>query len=281
MSMNEPTTSEPLAGVSRRNNVSRRLEGQVALVTGAATGIGAAIARRFREEGAQVAAAGLQAAELGDLASGIGALAIECDITDERSVRAMIDKTLAQYGELNIVVNAAGVIVTDDVESIEDDAWRMVFDVNLEGTMRVCRAAIPALKRSGGGAIINIASVAAFNSNPGKASYSASKAAVIALTRAIANHNGPDGIRANCLCPGLIRTPMAEAEMDEIAAARGISSEEAWAQIAAQSSLKRVALPEDIAGCALFLASEDAALVTGATLVAGGGGKIPPVARAI
>lgn len=258
-----------------------RLADQVALVTGAATGMGAAIARRFRAEGAQVVAAGLQASELNALGAEIGALAVECDITDEGAVRAVIERSMGEYGKLNVVVNAAGIIVADDVETIDDRSWRKVLDVNLGGTMRVCRAAIPALKRSGGGSIVNIASVAAFNSAPGRASYSISKAAVVSLTRAIANRYGSDGIRANCLCPGLVRTPMADAEVRGIASARGISVDDAWKELGAQSPLGRVTLPEDVADCALFLACAESLLITGSALIAGGGGRIQPAVRAL
>ena len=258
-----------------------RLLGEVALVTGAATGMGAAIARRFRAEGAQVVAAGLQASELNALGVEIGALTVDCDITDEGAVRAVIERAVGEYGKLNVVVNAAGIIVADDVETIDDRSWKKVLDVNLGGTMRVCRAAIPALKRSGGGSIVNIASVAAFNSAPGRASYSISKAAVVSLTRAIANRYASDGIRANCLCPGLVRTPMADAEVSGIASARGISIDDAWKDLGAQSPLGRVTLPEDIADCALFLASAESLLITGSALIAGGGRGIQPAVRAL
>lgn len=258
-----------------------RLAGQVALVTGAASGIGAAIVRRFRAEGAQVVAAGLQAAELTALAADNGATAAECDVTDDVAVRSLIARTLERQGRLDIVVNAAGIVVADDVASIEDGAWRRMLDVNLTGTMRVSRAAIPALQRCGGGAIVNIASVAAFNASPGMASYSASKAGVVALTRAIANAYGHEGIRANCLCPGWVRTPMSEAEMRSTAAARGISVQSAWDELAARIALRRIASPEEMAGCALFLASADAAFVTGAVLVADGGARLPAGARAL
>ncbi|MCE0767728.1 SDR family oxidoreductase [Pseudonocardia kujensis] len=280
MASNEKNSTVNLASVVGQSNKNPRLSGQVAIVTGAATGMGAAIARRFRAEGAQVIAAGLQVRELTELAAEIDALPVECDITNDTAVHAMIQRGVERYGKLHILVNAAGVICSDKVESARDREWRRVLDVNLDGTMRVCRAAIPELKRSGGGSIVNIASVAAFNSTPGRASYSASKAAVVALTRSIANENGRDGIRANCLCPGLIRTPMAEAEVDGIAAERGLSADQVWRDVASQSVLNRVARPEDIAGCALFLASADAALVTGSVLLAGGGAGAPPSARA-
>lgn len=258
-----------------------RFSGHVVLVTGAATGIGAAIVRRFRAESAEVVAAGLQRVELEAHAAQIGALAIECDVTDDTAVRAMIERTLQHYGRLDTVVNSAGVALGDYVAGIDERAWSRMLEVNLEGTMRVCRAAIPALKQSGGGSIVNVASVAAFNSTPGWASYSVSKAGVVSLTRSIANAYGRDGIRANCLCPGLTRTQLTEKETLAIAAARNMSADQVWEELAAQTALRRIARPEDIAGCALFLASPDAAFVTGTCLIADGGAKFLPTVRGI
>jgi NAD(P)-dependent dehydrogenase (short-subunit alcohol dehydrogenase family) len=260
---------------------SKRLADQVALVVGAATGIGAATSRRFRAEGAQVAAAGLQAAELASMAGEIGALAIECDVSDEAAVRALICETVAQCGKLTIVVNCAAVVSEDYAATIEDHAWRRMFEVNLDGTMRVCRAALPVMEQGGGGSIVNIASIAAFNSTPGWASYSASKAGVVSLTRSIANAYGSSGIRANCLCPGLMRTRLSEPAVQQYASTRGVSVDQAWQEIAAQASLRRLATPEEIAACALFLASDEASMVTGVALVADGGSTFRPSIRSL
>ena len=257
------------------------LAGRVAVITGAASGIGAATARRFRAAGAEVIVADLPRAELRALAGDIGALAVACDVTDVADVRALLATTLERHGRVEIVVNAAGLTVADDVAGIEDESWRRMLEVNLSGTMYVCRAALPALEACGAGAIVNIASVAAFNASAGMASYSASKAGVVALTRSIANAYGHRGVRANCLCPGWVRSPMSEAEVDALAAARGLSPESVWDELKARIALRRIGSPEEMASCALFLASPDAAFVTGAVLVADGGARTPATARAV
>lgn len=256
-----------------------RLAGKTALVTGAASGIGEAVVRRFREEGAEVIAAGLQPELLAELARQTGARAADCDVTQEPDVRRAVDEARA-LGRLDIVVNAAGIIQTDDVAEIDDRVWERMLAVNLTGAMRVCRAAIPLMKRQGGGAIVNIASVAAFNASAGQGSYAPSKAGLVALTRSIANRYGADAIRANCLCPGWVRTPMSESEMRDIGAARGIGMEEAFDELKPRIVLKRIGLPAEMAACVLFLASDDASFVTGAVLVADGGTKIAATARA-
>jgi NAD(P)-dependent dehydrogenase (short-subunit alcohol dehydrogenase family) len=158
--------------------------------------------------------------------------------------------------------------------------WSRALDVNLTGVMRVCRAALPLMQRQRGGAIVNVASVAAFNASPGMASYSASKAGLVALTRAIANRYGQDGIRANCLCPGWVRTPMSEQEMQDLARVNGSTAEAEFTALSRRISLQRIASPAEMAACALFLASEDASFVTGAVLVADGGARIVAAARA-
>lgn len=256
-----------------------RLAGKIALVTGAATGIGEAVVRRFREEGAEVVAAGLQPELLAELARQTGARAADCDVTEEPDVRRAVGQAHA-LGRLDIVVNAAGIIQTDDVAEIDDRVWERMLAVNLTGAMRVCRAAIPHMQRQGGGAIVNIASVAAFNASIGMGSYAPSKAGLVALTRSIANRYGADAIRANCLCPGWVRTPMSEMEMREIGAANGISMEQAFDELKPRIALQRIALPAEMAACVLFLASDDASFVTGAVLVADGGAKIAATARA-
>ncbi len=180
-----------------------------------------------------------------------------------------------------MVVNAAGIMHADNAEDIEDAVWQRLLAVNLTGTMRVCRAAVPLLKSTGGGAIVNLSSVAAFNGSAGMASYSAGKAGVIAFTRALANEYGRYGIRANCIAPGWVRTPMSEVEMQDAARDRGITVEEAFAGLTERIALRRIAQPAEIAGCALFLASADASFVTGTVLVADGGARTPAAARAI
>lgn len=258
----------------------RRFEGHTALVTGAASGIGLAIARRLAEEGARVFAADRQQQALEAAAGPIGCEAVVLDVTDGAQVAAAVQRALERTQRLDVVVNAAGVMVADNVADIDDAQWARMLDVNLTGAMRVCRAALPAMQRQRRGAIVNIASVAAFNASAGMASYAASKAGLVAMTRALANAYGPEGIRANCLCPGWVRTAMSVAEMRELAAEHGTTEQQEFDRLTERIALKRVSEPAEMAACVAFLASDDASFVTGAVLVADGGAKTPATARA-
>lgn len=257
-----------------------RLAGKNALVCGGESGIGAAIVRRFHSEGATIIAAGVQGDRLAALAKELDVMTAVCDVTDQSAVTRTLERAGALTGGLHIVINAAGIMHADNVADIEDGIWEKLLAVNLTGTMRVCRAAIPHLIRAGGGSIVNVASVAAFNGSAGMASYASGKAAIVAFTRTLANEYGRHRIRANALCPGWVRTPMSEAEMAEVAQQQGITVEAAFAALGDRIALRRVAQPEELAACALFLASDDASFVTGAALVADGGARTPATARA-
>ena len=248
----------------------------VALVTGAASGIGAATVARLAGDGLHVVAFDRAAAAA---AAGVrGVHTVVGDVTQQADVDAALAAAGAA-GALKIVVNAAGGVAADDPEHVDDATWERMLAINLTGTMRVCRAAIPLLRAAGGGAIVNVASVAAFNSTPGSASYAPSKAAVVAYTRNIAYVHGVDAIRANCLCPGWTATAMAEAEMRQAAAASGRSALEEQQALAARLALRRFARPEEMAACIRFLAGDEASFVTGAVLVADGGGRVATAAR--
>ena len=250
-----------------------RLAGKVAIVCGAASGIGAAVAERFALEGAQVLACGVP------LPPQAGAL--HCDVTDDAQVRAVVDAALARHGHIDILVNAAGVVAADGAAAISDEVWQRLHDVNLGGTMRTMRAVLPHLLARGSGSIVNIASVAAFNASADAASYASSKAGVVALTRSAAQAYGLRGIRANVLCPGWVDTPMAAREMAEMAQQLGIGEAEARARTVARIALARMARPQEMASVCLFLASDEASFVTGAALVADGGMRVPASARGI
>jgi NAD(P)-dependent dehydrogenase (short-subunit alcohol dehydrogenase family) len=260
--------------------MSARLAGQVALVSGAASGMGAAIARRFRAEGAEVYASGLQPELLAALARDAGVRAAPCDVVDDAAVRVLVAELLCAHGRIDILVNAAGIMHADDGATIDDVQWQQTLDVNLAGAMRTCRAALPAMQRQRAGVIVNIASVAAFNGSAGMASYSASKAGLVAYTRALANRYGAEGIRANCLAPGWVRTPMSEMEMRAAGAVSAGDVEAAFAALSERIALRRIGTVEEMAACALFLASDESAFVTGAVLVADGGARTPASARA-
>ncbi|TIT22450.1 MAG: SDR family oxidoreductase [Mesorhizobium sp.] len=232
--------------------MSRRLEGRKALITGAATGMGRATAELFGRHGAEVIAFGHGDEVLDEAARASGGIAVRGDITVPGDIAFAID---ACEGRLDIVVNAAGVMILDEPET-------------------------PLLKQRGG-AIVNIASVGAFNASGQNAAYSASKAALVSYTRSLAFAHGPDGIRANAVAPGWVRTPMSVYEMEVAAAANGSTPEKEFAALTGRIALRRVAEPEEIASCCLFLASDEASFVTGAVLVADGGGRAPTQNRAV
>lgn len=257
--------------------MTRRLDGRTALVTGAATGMGRATAELFAREGASLVLFGLGANALDDVADATRGTAVHGSVTDDADIARAIE---ACGGRLDIVVNAAGIILPDKPESLTDDAWEQSFAVNTTGAMKVCRAALPLLKRRGG-AIVNIASVGAFNGSPVNAAYSASKAALVSYTRTLACAHGPDGIRVNAVAPGWVRTPMSAWEMAEAARLNGTTAEDEFAALAGRIALRRVAEPEEIAACCLFLASDEASFVTASVLVADGGGRSPTHNRAV
>ena len=254
---------------------SGALKGKVAIITGAATGIGRAsallFARVFARAGARVALADLREPELArteaDVRAAGGEVAsITADLSRPDDCAAVVAAAVQAFGRLDVLLNNAGVgtmVVGGTVESITLEHWDLAQDVNVRAMYLVSRAAVPHM-RSAGGAIVNIASVSAFRGSVERPShaYAASKGAVLALTRAMAASYGRDGIRVNAICPGVIRTRLTADIVDGAERAakegRGIP-------------LGRVGEPEDIARCALFLASDDAGFVSGAALVADGG----------
>jgi NAD(P)-dependent dehydrogenase (short-subunit alcohol dehydrogenase family) len=246
-----------------------RLEGKVALVTGASQGIGAAYARALATEGAavlvsDVADAGPVAEAI--VASGGRAAAVRADVCDDGQVQAMVDAAVRDFGGVDILVNNAGLFATLKLQpagEISSAEWDRVMAVNVRGTFACCRAAIPAMQARGYGKIVNIASGTVFKGTPGMLHYVASKGAVVALTRALAREAGADGIRVNCLAPGLTMS-------------EGVRGNPSWAQDivagnVASRALKREAVPEDLTGALLFLCSPESDFMTGQTVVVDGG----------
>jgi 3(or 17)beta-hydroxysteroid dehydrogenase len=231
-----------------------RIEDKVAIVTGAASGIGRACALRFAHEGARVVLCDVAGAAGRDAAAAIGgaALFVHHDVSDETSWREAIAETLERHGRLDVLVNNAGVLVAADVETTTVEDWRRVHDVNALGVLLGCKHAIPAMRRGGGGSIVNLSSAAALVGTPPFAAYSASKGAVRALTKTVAAHCRAkgDAIRCNSVHPGGVDTPMVRALTSETA---GYGS------------------PEDIAALVLYLASDESRYMNGAELAIDGG----------
>jgi meso-butanediol dehydrogenase / (S,S)-butanediol dehydrogenase / diacetyl reductase len=249
-----------------------RLAGKVAIVSGGGTGIGAATARLFAREGAKVVVTGRRPGPLEVVATETGGRAVPGDITDPGQAESAVATALDAFGGLDIVVANAGVGFGGAAADVDDERWQRTLDVNLTGAFRLTRAALPALLERGGGSIVLVSSVSGLVTGTDSAAYSTSKAAMFGLARSVAVDYGPRGIRANALCPGWVVTPMADGSMDELAARRGISRDEAYRLTAAHIPLRRPAAPEEIAACALFLASDEASNVTGTMLIADGGG---------
>jgi NAD(P)-dependent dehydrogenase (short-subunit alcohol dehydrogenase family) len=249
-----------------------RLEDKVAIVTGGGSGIGAATARRFAAEGARVVVTGRRPEPLQQIADEIGGLAVPGDTASRYDVEAAVDAARTTFGGLDVVVAAAGVSPAGTVGDIDDGVWQRCLDVNLTGPMMMARAALPAMLAGGGGTFVLISSTAGLAAAPSSVAYDVSKAGVLALVRNIAVDFGPQGVRANALVPGWVRTPMADRSMDALAAERGSTREDAYVQATGQVPAQRPADADEMAACCVFLASDESSYVNGTTLVADGGG---------
>jgi NAD(P)-dependent dehydrogenase (short-subunit alcohol dehydrogenase family) len=246
-----------------------RLDHKVALVTGGAQGIGAAIAERFLEAGAAVAIFDIDGAAARAAVArlcGLGrVLALEGDVANESDVEAAVRRTAVELGRLDVLVNNAGIEAPGRIPDYACADWDRQLGVNLKGAFLFAKYAIPQM-RGRGGAIVNISSVHAFASYAGCAAYDASKAGLLALTRTLALDHGPDGIRVNAICPGYIDTPLLDQWRATLA-----DPEQTERQVLAAHPLGRIGTPRDVAEAALFLASDAASFISGATLVVDGG----------
>jgi meso-butanediol dehydrogenase / (S,S)-butanediol dehydrogenase / diacetyl reductase len=248
-----------------------RLEGKVAIVSGGGSGIGAATARRFAAEGASVVVTGRRAGPIESVAAEIAGIAVPGDTSDPAQVEAAVATAVDRFGGLDAVVANAAVALGGSIDDRDDAAWQTTLDVNVTGVMLLVRAALPHLIDRGGGSVVLVSSVSGLVAAPESAAYVASKSALIGLARSIAVDHGPHGIRANALCPGWVKTPMADESMDELADERGIDREDAYRLATELIPLRRAAEPDEVAACAAFLASDEASYVTGSTLVVDGG----------
>ncbi len=244
--------------------MNQRLSGKVAVVTGAAGGIGLAAAARLIADGARVVMVDLNETLLRESAAALGEAAHprRLDIADQAAGQQLFAWIDSRFGGLDILVNNAGIGGPRTLEDMTADTWRRTFAVNMEGTLFCTQNALPLLKRRGGGAIINVASVAGKRlSHHGGADYTASKSAVLGFTRHAAFELAVHRIRVNAICPGLVLTPMVEA----------VTNEAQRTESAAKIPMGRWILPEDIAASVAFLASDDAQMITGSTIDVDGG----------
>ena len=242
----------------------RRFEGKVALVSGAEGGIGGATVARLADEGAKVWAAVLPGLEGPE-----GHPAVEVDVTVEQHWTEALDTVTETSGRLDVLVNSAGILGIGTAEDTSLEQWHRVLDVNLTGVFLGCRAAVPHMRRGGGGAIVNLSSFAGLRGLVGMVSYATSKGGVITLTQSLAKDHATDGIRVNAVCPGSVNTPM-------IAAVIAASDDpEARLERTIEGYLiERLGEPTEIAATIAYLASEDASFVTGQALSVDGGRTI-------
>ena len=246
-----------------------RLAGKTALITGAGTGIGRAIALAMAREGAQIALAARRREPIESVAAEIGAesQAIECDVTSRASVEVALAAAVSRFGRVNVVVNNAGAAVVADADKTSDEEWRRILDVNLTGTFYISRAALAEFRRIGGGAIVNIGSVLGLVARKERAAYCAAKGGVTLLTKAMALDHAHENIRVNCICPSIVETPLGAASL----AGSGLDLDEARRIRAREIPLGRLGKPEDVAELAVYLASDESAWVTGAAWPIDGG----------
>lgn len=253
---------------------SERFAGKVALITGGGTGIGAAAARRIAAEGGRVVVTGRREGPIAAIAQETGGAWLAGDAADAEHLAAAVALAQARFGGLDVLVCNAATEVFAPVTEMDPEAWRRTMAVNLDGPMLAAKAAIPAMIARGGGAVVLVSSLAALQAVPASGAYMASKAALMGLNRSLALDYGPHGIRSNVVCPAFVPTEMTDRTMTVVAQMKGVSVPEVVAAIAATYPLRRVGRPDEIASVIAFLASDEAAFVTGISVSADGGAGI-------
>lgn len=257
-----------------------RLDGKVALITGGARGIGAAIAKRFIADGAKVVISDIEKGGLVKTAHSLKSkMVATCagDVTNFDDVKKMVKKTIKFGGKIDVLVNNAGIDPGGSIVDIDIALWKKILDVNLNGPFLCMRAAIPEMIKQGGGSIVNIASLAGVRCLPSMPAYCASKGGLIQLALQAALEYGPKGIRCNVVAPGATRTEMLVNAMKSLSEA---IKKDAFEVLTESVPLRRAATPDEISGACSFLASDDSAFVTGAVLLVDGGAAIVDVSGA-
>jgi NAD(P)-dependent dehydrogenase (short-subunit alcohol dehydrogenase family) len=251
-----------------------RLQGKVAIITGGAGGIGAATARRFCEEGAAVLVVDLLTSPLDDvvgqvreLVPGARVVGLAADLAEEPAATVVVQQALEHFGQIDVLVNNAGVRAYEPLAEARAETWQRILAVNLLSYAFLTREALPSLRASGRGAVVNISSTHAFHARAGMAQYDVAKAGIISMTRSLAFEESVHGVRANAVCPGLTLTPFHVKR----AAAQGKTEQDLRTAVVGNNLQKRWADPREIAHPIVWLASDEASFVNGAALMVDGG----------
>ncbi|MDY6774232.1 MAG: SDR family NAD(P)-dependent oxidoreductase [Candidatus Nanohaloarchaea archaeon] len=237
------------------------VEGQSVIVTGGSSGIGKAIAERFEDEGADVIIGDIDAESGEAVAEEIGAEFVECDVSEYEQVEELVEAAVEEHGKLDCIVNNAGIGAVEGIEDMGLEGYHNIISVDLDGVVYGCKAAAPHLKETEG-CIINIASIYGLVGDVGATAYNAAKGGVVNVTRSVADDLAEYNVRVNSICPGFVETPMTE---------DALKDEEFRSHVLNQTPMGRVAQPEEIAGVAVFLASDAASYITGVNLPVDGG----------
>jgi NAD(P)-dependent dehydrogenase (short-subunit alcohol dehydrogenase family) len=259
-----------------------RLKEKVSIITGAASGIGKATALVFAREGAKVMCAdvnaeGAEAVSRQIADTGGEAASIKVDVAVEAEVKEMVSQTVARWGRLDVLYNNAGIGYGMPVTQVPEEEWDRLMNINLKGVFLGCKHAIPEMLKNGGGSIVSTASDAGLLGTAMLSPYCASKGGVVLLTKSLAVEWGAMGIRVNCVCPGVIRTPILDPFL-ATAQAAGASPEQVWARMAKVHPVGRVGEPEEVGRAVAFLASDEASFITGVALPVDGGFQAGPPA---
>ena len=260
-----------------------KLEGKVALITGGGTGIGAAIAKRFVDEGAKICIAGRRQEMLDKVAQSMPADSVATcsgDVTEFEDVQKMVNTAIDFGGKLDVLVNNAGIDPGGSVADVDVEIWKKVIDINLTGPFLAMKAALPHMIKNGGGSVINIASLGGLRCLPTMSAYAASKAGLIMLTKQAALDYGSSKVRCNAVCPGATRTAMLEHALTPAAESLKTDVDGVFAIISSNIPLRRVAAPDEVTGICSFLASDDSSFMTGSVLLVDGGAAIVDVSGA-